>query len=303
MRNCYSANMEEKLKYHSVALEDKARIERYLNYWNIQAAGLQFSTLFLWGSENRIRIAEEDDALYILVAQENGDMSVGPLTLRPENYARILQRTEEDCRLCGREARFCVIPEQTLPYFRDNGYAVCENRNDAEYVYSIQELIELKGKAFHGKRNHINAYTAEHSFEYVNIDASMKDECMRVLAQWSEGKDGEAGLLDEKKAILLALSNMDKLELVAGGIKENGVLQAFSIGGRINRDTALIHFEKAIDVRGLFPLINREFLFHAFADARYANREEDMGDPGLRKAKESYQPVRMEKIYCAKRSK
>ena len=47
----------------------------------------------------------------------------------------------------------------------------------------------------------------------------------------------------------------------------------------------------------MYPFINQQFLANDFADALLVNREDDMGLPGLRKAKESYYPVEMVKKY------
>ena len=55
---------------------------------------------------------------------------------------------------------------------------------------------------------------------------------------------------------------------------------------------AIIHIEKANpEMRGLYQLINQRFLMEAFPEAEIVNREDDLGIPGLRKAKESYDPI------------
>ncbi len=291
--------MEEKLSYRPLVLADKGLVQKYIDFWDIKTAGLQFSTLFMWGSGERIRIAEAEDALFISVTQDGRCMSVAPLTTKPENYAHILKLAEEHCHARGQAARLCVIPEQTAPYIREAGFELSEDRGNYEYVYSARDLIELPGKAYHGKRNHINAFLMNASYEYVKIGSNMHEDCMRVLDEWSADKEGEPGLEAERKAISLALSNMEALGLVGGGIVTGGKLAAFSIGEAVGGDTAVIHFEKALDERGLFPLINRDFIANAFSDMLYVNREEDMGDEGLRKAKMSYKPLRMEKVYTA----
>ena len=74
----------------------------------------------------------------------------------------------------------------------------------------------------------------------------------------------------------------------------NDKVVAFTFGERLNSDTAVIHIEKADpNVRGIYAAINQNFVAHEWADMIYINREEDMGIEGLRKAKESYKPVKL----------
>ena len=66
---------------------------------------------------------------------------------------------------------------------------------------------------------------------------------------------------------------------------------AFTMGEKVNEDTVVIHIEKAFpEYRGLYPVINQDYLNYFWQDITYVNREEDMGLPGLKKAKESYYP-------------
>ncbi len=76
-------------------------------------------------------------------------------------------------------------------------------------------------------------------------------------------------------------------------------MAAFTFGEPLNSDTAVIHVEKGLDVRGLYQVINQEFCKSAWAGLTYVNREEDMGIEGLRRAKQSYHPVKMIKKYSA----
>ena len=59
-------------------------------------------------------------------------------------------------------------------------------------------------------------------------------------------------------------------------------LEAFSIGSYNEREKmAIIHIEKANpEMRGLYQLINQQFLIHEFPEAVLVNREDDMGNSG-----------------------
>ncbi|MBU1740458.1 MAG: DUF2156 domain-containing protein, partial [Proteobacteria bacterium] len=68
----------------------------------------------------------------------------------------------------------------------------------------------------------------------------------------------------------------------------------FSLGERLNPETAVIHIEKADpNLDGLYAAVNQRFCAHAWAEMTYINREQDLGLEGLRLAKQSYRPVRM----------
>jgi hypothetical protein len=79
-------------------------------------------------------------------------------------------------------------------------------------------------------------------------------------------------------------------------------VKGFAIGERLNRDTAVCHFEKTDPfMEGLAQLVNREFAARFFTDCTYINREQDLGEPGLRSAKLSYHPVELVRKYRARR--
>lgn len=89
-------------------------------------------------------------------------------------------------------------------------------------------------------------------------------------------------------------NNIEAVGYLAAAIMIDGKIEALCVGGRINKNTITVHVEKAnIAYRGLYQLINNEFCRHAAANVKYINREEDMGIPGLRKAKLSYKPVKL----------
>ena len=91
------------------------------------------------------------------------------------------------------------------------------------------------------------------------------------------------------------------LSVRMGGIYVDDQLEAFSIGSYNSKEKmAIIHIEKANpEMRGLYQMINQQFLIHEFPDAEIVNREDDMGLDGLRQAKLSYHPAVMVKKYSA----
>jgi hypothetical protein len=105
-------------------------------------------------------------------------------------------------------------------------------------------------------------------------------------------------LLSEDYAIHEALELFGELDYKGGAIVIDSKVEAFSIGEPLNEETAVIHFEKANpDIPGLYAAINNLFCRHAWSEMTYINREQDLGIPGLRKAKRSYNPHHMSNKY------
>ena len=95
-----------------------------------------------------------------------------------------------------------------------------------------------------------------------------------------------------------AFRNYTQLPLKGGVLKIDGRIQAFAIGTQLNRDTGLIHFEKANPAfTGIYAAINQLFVANEWSTTRFINREDDMGLPGLRQAKKRYHPFRMIEKY------
>ena len=99
------------------------------------------------------------------------------------------------------------------------------------------------------------------------------------------------------------LNYFKELDLIGGAIQVNNQIIAFAIGAPINHNTFSVHIEKAdINYKGAYAVINKELASHLPNNYIYINREEDLGIPGLRQAKLSYNPIKLlEKSIAIKR--
>ncbi|WP_434310049.1 DUF2156 domain-containing protein [Hominifimenecus sp. rT4P-3] len=182
-------------------------------------------------------------------------------------------------------------------------YRIEEEADAADYVYDAESLRTLSGKKYHKKKNHVNAFLREYGdrSEYRRLVRADRDLIWEFLSRWREQKGDEADIhLDgEAEGIHEVLRHMEVLGTYVAGVFIDGKLEAFTMGSYNPVDRmAIIHIEKAnAEIRGLYPWINQQFLVHEFPDALLVNREDDVGLPALRKAKESYYPVFMAKKY------
>ena len=140
--------------------------------------------------------------------------------------------------------------------------------------------------------------------EYLPITSEIIPKCRDELNRWYEihkkENPDDPFLCYEQAAIHEIFDNFDEFKLKGGAILLGGKVVAFTFGEQLNKDTAVIHVEKADpEVRGAFTAINHDFIAAEWSHMTYINREEDMGLEGLRKAKESYHPVKMIELFSA----
>ena len=120
---------------------------------------------------------------------------------------------------------------------------------------------------------------------------------MRKDARDDDSEEAES-LYDEDLAIRAALENWDAFPFLGGILKVEEEIIAYTIAEELDSQTLDVRFEKAMDnYSGSYQAINQLFLKNQGAGYAWVNREEDMGEPGLRAAKLSYNPVKMLKKY------
>ena len=190
-----------------------------------------------------------------------------------------------------------------LHYLTAKGLEVTEDRNSFDYLYLREELATLPGNRFHKKKNRINYFSTRHAFQVNVFSPHFRCGCLELLDTWYRMAEHEenASLDLELEAACEAVSLADELGLEGIVVTVDGAVKAFALGERLNSETAVCHFEKADPfMEGLSQLINREFAIQLFNDCRYINREQDLGEPGLRNAKLSYHPVELVKKFRAR---
>lgn len=174
-------------------------------------------------------------------------------------------------------------------------FSYIPERDYFDYIYLREDLTTLKGKKFQAKRNHVNKFKKQYAYEYEPLTAELVPECLEFEAKWYKANrtdDDQEELTDERKSMIFALNHFKELNLLGGAIRIDHKLVAFTFGSPINQDTFGVHVEKAdTDYDGAYSIINQEFASRIPEQYVYVNREEDLGIPGLRKAKLSYNPT------------
>jgi len=176
------------------------------------------------------------------------------------------------------------------------------SRDTADYIYLVKDLSELAGRKFQAKRNLVSRFMKSYNWSYEPVTADNLEECAAMSCEWCRINccSEDCNLEMENSAAIQMLNCFFDLKLQGGLLRVDGKLVAFAIGEPLNKDTFIVHTEKAFtEYKGVYQMINQQFIRANALDFVYVNREDDVGDPGLRKAKESYQPVFMQEKYIA----
>ncbi len=179
-------------------------------------------------------------------------------------------------------------------------YKIVRDRDNSDYIYLAENLINLPGNKYHRKKNHVNRFSKNHEFEYQTLDENLAESFLGLQENWCELKKcvEDPALLQEDRAIYEALSNYKELGFRGGAISIESKVEAFALGEPLSGDTAVIHVEKANpEIPGLYAAINQLFCAREWSEMKYINREQDLGLDNLRKAKKSYYPDHLVEKY------
>lgn len=266
-----------------------------------QSADHSFVNLCIWSHVYRQQIAFTGNRAVVRFALPAGCRYLFPVGTGPlAPVVNALLREEPTLTLSGLTEEELA---QLLAAFPDT-FATFEERDIADYLYDATSLATLSGKKLHGKRNHINAFTAANDWQVRELTPQDADACRHIQREWQALHPGEAPE-QERIALEHALAAMDDLALDGALLYANGAPVAFTLGSMLTTDTLCVHFEKALStVQGAYPTINREFVRMMLAKhptLRFVNREDDMGLESLRRAKLSYRPLTLIRKFTAVR--
>lgn len=226
------------------------------------------------------------------------------------------------CEISG-ETIIRIPKELALFWEKTTKIKVKETRDEWEYLYDFNELVTLPGKKFHNKKNLYNQFL-KNEFKYVTIDnKTVINDILDFEAKWEEEEKKNNAALNENNAeecetfdsskllthevraeadtimIKTLLGNWDIINNISGGtIYIDNKIVAYTIADLSMRDTIVVHSERGDrNYKGTYQAINRMFLenlkdnINDYERFKFVNREQDVGDLGLRKAKMSYNPV------------
>ena len=291
-----------------LSIEDREIFQQYLKNCPNKTAMMNFTSLYIWkdwGGSTSWEILK--DTLCVHKNFHKSVFNLIPISPDLDNVKAAIDTLIEKSRENNEVLWFREASDEQVDFFRANWgeqFDIHESIGSANYIYRISDLVTLAGKPYAAKRNHINKLLRSgQRFEIKEITPELVPACKEYLSSWMNGHNSEdsAQLSGDHVATTLALENMEQLGTRGICLLVNDKIQGLTLGDELNPQTVLIHIEKAnAEIPGAYPYINQQFLERYWQDYTYVNREEDMGNPGLRKAKLSYHPCHMEKVFMLK---
>ncbi len=290
------------LDFRAPRLADKPWVSAILRASGELACEYCFGNLYMWCTVYGNTIARMDDLFFARdsVGQPAYLFPCGQGSKKKAVDALLEMEKEDGCPL----TLYCLTPKKVreLESLYPGQFVYTPTREYYDYIYNASDLIELAGRRYHGKRNHIAYFKKTFDWRYEPLTQRNMADCLAMNDAW-EARNREKNPQDidnEAVAISRAFAHYFELDFTGGVLYADGRVVAYTFGEALHETAFCTHVEKAFaDVRGAYPAINREFAANALSSFRYINREEDAGSEGLRKAKESYCPALLLPKYTA----
>jgi uncharacterized protein len=284
-------------KFSPIILDDRQFLTEFLSRYPQRLTGYTFASLMGWNQLFRYGWALiEPESLLISCHLESDDHRhlLQPIgSMSPDILQNLISHTSElsyPMKIIGVSERFLQENPDLMKSF-----SFVEDRAYSNYLYNSPDLAQLSGRKFSKKRNLLSQASGLYPWTCSPLNSTNINECFSVIESINkeEHPSIEGMLRRELDALEYTLNHFDDLNQEGILISINGKSAAFSVFETINPTTVAIHFERALrSYKGLYQVINWETSkVIAGQGFQFINREEDLGDAGLRSAKLSYHPI------------
>ena len=289
------------MEFHPLTLDAVLDVRPYFRFAPWRTCDYSVGGMFMWRDYYRIEYCIEDDALFVRQYDEKTKEVRYNVPLSadiPGALSRLAgQVADNDGRI-----RFCIVPEDMVETVCALGekLQVSPDRDLSDYLYTAESMKTFAGRHLAGQRNHMKHFARDHAgirFEELTHENLHDAEAFfrEVYLENSRATGFEA---EENRMTLEVLANYEAYGFMGGILYADDCVAGFSLGEQVN-DTLFVHIEKSRrDCDGCYQTLTNAFAQRYCDDTvLYVNREEDMGDEGLRRSKNAYHPLKVLKKY------
>lgn len=284
------------LDFRIISENDMERIKKALGCSKFRGCEYCFANNFAWRRMSDSKITFFEDFYIICAFSTESGFPEFSYPSGEGNIKKVILAMQEYSEKNNSPLIINSVLEENIEIIKEifgERAEVTSDEGGFDYIYLRENLAELKGKKYHGKRNHINRFKDLYDYEFREIRKSDYDDIFVFSTKLYNDKDGydTDSEVAEQFAINAFLENYEKFGLSGGILFADGKIVGYTIGEPITEDTFGIHIEKAdTSFHGSYAMINNCFAKSIDKKYKYLNREEDLGIEGLRKAKRSYNP-------------
>ena len=289
--------MDKKLlPFRKLNLGDRAWVLEKFKESNFQGCEYSFGNNFIWRNSYNLEVLDYK-GFCLLLSTYNGATAYsypagnGNVDVKEAIEALMADASARNAPFILRGVSQEKLDELMIIFPDLFDYEI--DRGESDYIYLTERLTTLSGKKLQSKRNHIARFKDNPNWAYEPITRDNIDECIAFNLKWCEenGCEDDPELQLEYCAVVQSFKHFFELEFTGGLLRRDGEVIAFTMGEPLNSDTFVVHIEKAFHhIQGTYPMINQQFIINNCQNYKYVNREEDVGDEGLRKSKLSYYP-------------
>lgn len=280
------------LKYKKIILDYFEKIQPIISEFN-------FVEMFAWRNIRKISISSYKNNLIFFLEKKGHKYFYPPFC---DETAKIIKEIFLYFKSKNQNIKLNAFPDEKLDLIKNilNDLFLEDDRDNYDYLYLSEDLINLSGRKYDGKRNNIKKFIKNYKFEFIELTPDLLKECIEFQKKWCNIRNcnDDLSLSNENNAVLEILNNYEHLPVSGAVIKINNKIEAYTIASELNKETGEIIVEKANpEYVGIYQAINNFFAEKFLKKYRYINRQQDTGDEGLRRAKLSYHPFKLIKKY------
>ncbi len=284
------------INWKAVRLEDKEIIDSYYKEYNSEISDYSFTQLLLWADAYSIEYAILEGFLTVKLRAPGETVPYIHMPVGTGNLGEALSMIKADFE---ENAYILTIRSITKSQFQEIKSVTNDHvrfkllRNQYEYIYPSNDLSKLDTKKLKRKLDMYRRFVRHNTFSIVEMNDDDGQNIGEILESWYDNLPSSEMLESERIGIERVLKNWSALDSIGCVLKVNDEPIAFSIGEPLTDNMFLVLVEKAIkDYKDAYVAVIKEFAEMYSGDYKFTNREEDLGIPGLRKAKLLYRPCR-----------
>jgi hypothetical protein len=297
---------EKKLDFQPLKLSHQAMVEKYMSRYGENSCQHSFVSMFCFNAKYGYSVCEEDNQLFVCREKLGSEQYRTYLIPMGGDISTAIRRLQEDARLYDAKVRLETVTENVKNILEKECsglFLAEENRDYAEYIYTVEKLAYLPGKEMASKRKDTNSFWRDYEDRVFikKMTGAAADETIAYQEKWLKTRmrsEDSVQLELENEAIMLGLKNFDKLGLSGIMLYVDNVLRGYAYGSKLSDDCYDVIIEKGDrEIDNIYRVLNMEIVKRCCSGMKYINREEDLGVIGLRKAKLSYKPDILLKKY------